>query len=155
MRESLTPPSNPDQNAAGTDHRVPSPLVRTLAVVLLAEAALAVVAAVIILVDLIRLLTSDDGVAVGASAGMNSFLLLCALGLAAGLVAASRALGRGRRSGRAFAMTWQLFQGVVAVSALTSGNLPAILLGVLLLALAVAVVVLLLMPRVVEATTQR
>ncbi len=153
MPESLTPPFDPDQNAAAIDHRVPSRLVRLLSLALLVEALVLVVAAVVLLVDLVRLLSGADDGGAGSLVGMNVFLVLCALGLAFALVAAARSLARGRRSGRAVAMTWQLFQAVVGVSAVASGSLWAVLLGVLLLVLAVGVVVLLLTPRVVEATT--
>gem|GEM_PF-5745996 len=44
---------------------------------------------------------------------------------------------------------------MIAVSALVSGGLGPVLLGVVLLVLAVGVVVLLLMPRVVAETTRR
>lgn len=154
MPASAPTPPEPDRNAAKSDHRVPSQLVRALTGALFAEAALAAVAAAVFVVDLVRAATGSQGDA-GPLIGMNVFLALSAAGLAAALVAAGRALARGRRSGRSVAMTWQLFQAVVGVTAIVSGGLGPALLGVVLLALAVAVVVLLLTPRVVEETTQR
>ena len=155
MGESRTPSPDPDHHAAGTDQRVPSRLVRTLAGALLVEAALFVAAAVILLAGLVRGSGGSDDGAAAAPIGMTVFLVLSAAGLAVVLVAAAWALTRGRRRGRAAALTWQLFQAVVAVSALASGSLGPALLGILLLALAAGVVALLFVPRVVEETTRR
>jgi hypothetical protein len=98
-------------------------------------------------------------VAVEAFAGgsgsvpMSVALVVLALGMAWALLVAGRALRAGRHGGRAVIMTWQIFQAVVAVSMLTAGGGPAVVGGIALVVLALAVAVLLLTPRVVQATT--
>ncbi|QAY68940.1 hypothetical protein [Xylanimonas protaetiae] len=123
---------------------------RALRGALLVEAVILAAAAVGVLVDL---LARRDFA--GREIGMAVFLVACALGFAWALVAAGRRLLEGRRSGRALAMTWQLFQGIVGVTALATGSAWSVAIGVVLLALAVGVAAGLLMPRVVDATTRR
>lgn len=91
------------------------------------------------------------GVAVGRAqfAGQTLATAVFAVGLAALLVAAARGLARGRRWARAPVLTWQLLQG--AVGATQFGAAPAI--GALLVAAALAVIVGLLAPASVAATT--
>jgi hypothetical protein len=124
--------------------------VRLIDGALLGEAALLVAAAVGVVVDLVV-----RGIFSGREIGMAAFLVLFAVAVAWALLAARRALRDGRRSGRAVVMTWQLFQGVVGVTALAAGSVWTTVLGAVLLVLAVGVAVLLLTPRVVEATTRR
>ena len=97
-------------------------------------------AGVVALVDLVR----------GGSAGIDLFLAAFAWGLAALLLAAARGLLDGRRWARSPAVTWQLFQVVVAVTWLESGAHPA---PVALLVVAVLVVGGLVLPAVVARTT--
>ncbi|RZS59904.1 hypothetical protein EV386_0141 [Xylanimonas ulmi] len=124
---------------------------RALVGALRVEAALLAIAALAVVVDLIARGGPHDG----REIGMGAFLAACALGVGWALWSAARALRAGRRSGRAVAMTWQIFQVVVGVSAMGAGSAGAVALGVVLIALAVGVGVLLLLPRVVEATTSR
>jgi len=104
------------------------------------EALALVVAGACALVDLVR----------GGRAGADLFLAAFAWGLAALLLAAGRGLLDGRRWARSPAVTWQLFQGVVAVTWLRSAAHPA---PVALLVLAVVVVAGLVTPAVVARTT--
>ncbi|ACZ31621.1 sodium:galactoside symporter family protein [Xylanimonas cellulosilytica DSM 15894] len=116
---------------------------------LVAESALLAAGAVAVIVDLI--VRGDFS---GRQVGMAAFLVACALGIAWALLAAGRALGAGRRSGRAVVMTWQLFQGILGATALATASVLSVVLGAVLLVLAVGVAFLLLTPRVVEATTR-
>ncbi|MCL1869609.1 MAG: hypothetical protein FWF90_04240 [Promicromonosporaceae bacterium] len=146
-----TPPPvrEPDHPGTDIDHPAPPRAVRALRCALFAEAALCAAAGVGVVVDLVA-----RGGAGGQEIGMAAFLVLCALGVAWALVAAARALGSGRRVGRAVAMTWQIFQVIIGISAVGAESWLSVVAGVVLIALAVAVAVLLLMPRVVEATTR-
>ncbi|BDZ42825.1 hypothetical protein GCM10025865_21240 [Paraoerskovia sediminicola] len=84
------------------------------------------------------------------SLGLSVSLVLLALGVAVALVAASRALLRGRRGGRAPVATWQLLQAIVGATAMQSG---ATAWGAPLVAVAVVVLVCLVRRSVVEFTT--
>ena len=150
MPQSPSPAQDPDQRDASTGHSAPTRGVRALRAALAAEAVLLAVAAGGVVVDL----AVRAGSRSGREIGMGVFLVACALGVGWALTAAGRALGAGRRVGRAVAMTWQIFQGIVAVSALSSGTAWAVVLGAVLLALALGVAILLFTPRVVEATTR-
>lgn len=149
MPQRPQPQPDPDQFGAGVDHRAPERGVRLIGGALLAEAVLLVAAAVGVVVDLVV-----RGIFSGREIGMAAFLVVFAVGIAWALLAGRRALREGRRSGRAVAMTWQLFQGVIGVTALSSGSVWTTALGAVLLALAVGVAVLLVTPRVVAATTR-
>jgi hypothetical protein len=134
-----------DQGAGqGADRPAPGAL-RALLVGVLLEALVLAAAAVLVAVEAFA---GGSG-----SVAMSVALVVVALGMAWALLAAGRVLRAGRHGGRAVIMTWQIFQGVVAVSMLTAGGGLAVAGGVVLLALAVAVAVLLLTPRVVQATT--
>jgi hypothetical protein len=109
------------------------------------EALLLALAAVVVLGELVA-----GG---SSSAGVSIFLALFFAGVAWALVASARALWAGRRVGRAPVVTWQILQGVVGVSALTAGAVWAVLAGVALIGVAVAVIVLLMTRPVLEATT--
>ena len=85
------------------------------------------------------------------SAGVSLFLVVFALGVAALLVASLRGLLQGRRWGRSPVMTWQILQGVVAISSLQVGVTPWVVVA---LVVAVVVAVLLMVRPVVEATTR-
>ena len=86
----------------------------------------------------------------GGRAGMDLFLVAFAWGLAAMLLAAARGLLDGRRWGRSPAVTWQLFQVVLAVTWLQGGAHPV---PVVLLVLAVVVVGGIVSPGVTARTT--
>jgi hypothetical protein len=116
---------------------------------LFAEAAALTAAGIAIIADL----AVRGGTAVG-SVGMAVFIVVCAFGLAWLLTVAGRGLPRRGRMSRSIAMMWQIFQGIIAASALTAGEPVAVIIGVLLLASALFVAVVLLLPRVVEATTR-
>ena len=85
------------------------------------------------------------------SAGINIFLAAFAWALATVLLAAVRGLRDGRRWGRSPVITWQLFQVVIAITWLQAALNP---FAVVLLVLALGIVVGLLLPPVVEATTR-
>jgi len=102
-----------------------------------------VVGALVILVELVR-----GG---SQSAGVSGFLVVFALGVAAVLAASVRGLLRGQRWARSPVATWQILQGVVAVSSLQVGVTPWVVAA---LVLALAVLVLLMLRPVVEATTR-
>lgn len=85
------------------------------------------------------------------SVGINLFLAAFAWGVGAVLVAAARGLAHGRRWARSPAITWQLFQVVIAITWLQAAVNP---FAVALLALALGIVVGLLVPSVVTATTR-
>ncbi|MFP3714864.1 hypothetical protein [Puerhibacterium sp. TATVAM-FAB25] len=129
----------------GPDRPTPPGALRALLVAVVLEALVLTVAAVVVAVEAIG--GGSDSVA------MSVFLVVFALGMAWALLAAGRVLRAGRHGGRSVIMTWQIFQAVVAASMLASGATAAVLGGVGLLALAVAVAVLLLTPSVVRATT--
>ena len=109
-----------------------------------------------VLVEAVALLAAG-GLAVvelargNGAVGINLFLAAFAWGIAAVLVAAVRALRAGRRWARSPVITWQLFQVVVAITWLQAAVNP---FAVTLLVLALAVVVGLLLPTVVAATTR-
>ncbi|QAY63417.1 hypothetical protein ET495_09330 [Xylanimonas allomyrinae] len=153
MPPSLEPSREPGAPDTRTDHAAPVPSTRALRVLLsllVVEAAVLVAAAVVLVVDLLARGGGDGS----REMGMGAFLAACALGVAWALWAAARALGSGRRAGRAVAMTWQIFQAVIGASAVASGSGLPMVLGAVLLALALVVAALLLTPRVVEATTR-
>jgi len=85
------------------------------------------------------------------SLGVSLFLVVFALGVAAILAASLRGLVRGQRWSRSPVATWQILQGVVAVSSLQVGVTPWVLVALLL---AVTILVLLMLRPVVEATTR-
>ncbi|PZR54316.1 hypothetical protein DNL40_05280 [Xylanimonas oleitrophica] len=123
----------------------PPPALRALVAGLGLEAAVLAVAAALVAVEAFA---GGSG-----SIPMSVFLVLSALGVAWALLAAGRALLAGRRGGRSVVMTWQVFQVIVAFSALTSGAGWAVALGVGLLVVGLGVAVLLFTRPVVEATT--
>jgi len=146
MGASVTPPAGPDPEpdaGSGSTGR-PGGLLLVAAGVCL-EAVLLVGLAVMIAVELVR--GASDSV------GVSIFLVAFFAGVAWALVAATRALWSGRRGGRAPLVVWQIMQGLVGVSLLTSGPLWAVLGGVVLLLVAAAVLVALMTRRVVEATS--
>ncbi|QJW36072.1 hypothetical protein [Cellulosimicrobium protaetiae] len=102
-----------------------------------------VVGAAVILVELV-----GGG---SQSVGVSAFLVVFALGVAAVLAASLRGLLQGRRWARSPVATWQILQAVVAVSSLQVGVTPWVVVA---LVLAVAVLVLLMLRPVVEATTR-
>lgn len=102
-----------------------------------------VVGALLILVELVR-----GG---SQSVGVSGFLVVFALGVAAVLAASVRGLLGGQRWARSPVATWQILQGVVAVSSLQVGVTPWVVAA---LVLALAVLVLLMLRPVVEATTR-
>ncbi|WP_255371607.1 hypothetical protein [Cellulosimicrobium sp. CUA-896] len=102
-----------------------------------------VVGAVVLLVELF---SGGSG-----SVGVSLFIVVFALGVAALLAAAVRGLLQGRRWARSPVATWQILQGVVAVSSLQVGATPWVVVA---LVLAVVVLVLLMLRPVVEATTR-
>ncbi|WP_425956271.1 hypothetical protein [Xylanimonas sp. McL0601] len=150
MPQSPQPSQDPDQPGAITDHLAPTRGVRALRGALVAEAVLLAAAAVGVVVDLV----ARHGSAGAREIGMGAFLVVCALGAGWALLAAARALGAGRRAGRAVAMTWQIFQAIIGATALAAGSTWAVVIGAVLLTLAVVVAFLLLTPRVVAATTR-
>lgn len=107
------------------------------------EIAALAVGAVLILVELLRGGSQSFGVSV--------FLVVFALGVGAVLAASVRGLLRGQRWARSPVATWQILQGVVAVSSLQVGVTPWVVVA---LVLAVVVLVLLMLRPVVEATTR-
>jgi len=122
----------PDAPSGGDGGRPPAAVVALLAGVLLEAVALAVFAGAVV-VDLVR----------GATAGVGVSLFVIAFfaGLAWMLVAAARALWRGRRGGRAPVAGWQVFQGLIGVALLTGGAAWAVAAGAVALALAVGILV--------------
>ncbi|MFC8922673.1 hypothetical protein [Cellulosimicrobium sp. NPDC057127] len=140
---SVPPPEPvPDGRPAASGTGRPPALTALVAGVGLEVVAL-LVGAVVLLVELF-----SGG---SASLGVSLFLVVFALGVAALLTAAVRALLHGRRWGRSPVATWQILQGVVAVSSLQAGVTPWVVVA---LVLAVAVLVLLMLGPVVEATTR-
>jgi hypothetical protein len=107
------------------------------------EVAVLAVGAVLLLVELVR-----GG---SQSFGVSAFLVVFALGVAAVLAASLRGLLRGQRWARSPVATWQILQGVVAISSLQVGVTPWVVAA---LVLAVVVLVLLMLRPVVEATTR-
>ena len=85
------------------------------------------------------------------SVGVSLFLVAFALGVATLLVASARGLLQGRRWARSPVATWQILQVVVTVSSLQVGVTPWVVVA---LVLALAVLVLLMLRPVVEATTR-
>lgn len=122
----------------------------TLAIVLLALEALALVAAAIAYV--IRMLEGD-----AESISGSLFAVAMVLAIAAVVALGCRALARGRRWGRGVAFTWQIFQVTVAVGVISgAGSVTAkgivwVAFAVLLMSL--VVIVALLLPKVIAATT--
>lgn len=89
-----------------------------------------------------------------SSVGVSLFLVVFLLGVAWVLVVSARALLAGRRWGRGPVVTWQLFQVIGAVAAVGSATGLTLVGGWLALVVAVAVIVLLMTPSVVAATSQ-
>ncbi|WP_139123099.1 hypothetical protein [Cellulosimicrobium cellulans] len=143
-RTAPVPPSEPapDGRPAAPGPERPAALTALLAGVGLEVVAL-VVGAVVLLVELF-----GGG---SQSVGVSLFLVVFALGVAALLVAAARGLFQGRRWARSPVATWQILQGVVAVSSLQVGVTPWVVVA---LVVAVAVLVLLMLRPVVDATTR-
>jgi hypothetical protein len=108
------------------------------------EAAFFIVFAAAVAVELVGGGSSNVGVSV--------FVVVFFLALAVLLAGCARAVWRGRRSGRAVIMGWQVFQVLIGFALLTSGALWAVLGGVLAAVLAGFVVVALMTRRVVEHT---
>ena len=134
-----TPSSGPLPDKAGS--RPPALLIVIIGVAL--EILALVVGAVLVLIEMV---TGGS-----RSLGVSLFLVIFGLGLAALLAASCRALLRGRRWARSPVATWQLLQIVVAVSWL---QFTVTFWGFVVLALAVVVLVALMLPPVVAATTR-
>ncbi len=143
-RSASVPPSEPapDGREPAPGARPPAALTAVVAGVGIEVLAL-VVGAVVLLVELF-----SGG---SQSVGVSLFIVVFALGVAALLVAAVRGLLQGRRWARSPVATWQILQGVVAVSSLQVGVTPWVVVA---LGLAVVVLVLLMLRPVVEATTR-
>ncbi|WP_353708664.1 hypothetical protein ABRQ22_04005 [Cellulosimicrobium sp. ES-005] len=133
------PPTTPDP---APDGGVRPPALTALLVGVGIEVMVLVVGAVLLLVELARGGSQSFGVSV--------FLVVFALGVAAVLAASMRGLLRGQRWARSPVATWQILQGVVAISSLQVGVTPWVVAA---LVLAVVVLVLLMLRPVVEATT--
>ena len=141
MRAPVTPSSDAD----GAPEGPRPPGLRVVAAGVGIEAVLLVGAAVMIGIEVMR--GASNSVAVSV------FLVLFFLGLAWLLVGSCRALWAGRRGGRAPIVVWQIMQGLVGVSLLTAGAAWAVLAGLGLLLVAVAVLVAVMTRRVVESTS--
>ncbi len=144
------PSGNPPEQSPTTPGAVPDSAPRPLALTALLvgvgiEVAVLVVGAVLLLVELVR-----GG---SQSFGVSAFLVVFALGVAAVLAASLRGLLRGQRWARSPVATWQILQGVVAISSLQVGVTPWVV-AALVLAVVVLVLVLLMLRPVVEATTR-
>ena len=142
------PSGHPPEQSPTTPGAVPDGAPRPLALTALLvgvgiEVAVLVVGAVLLLVELVR-----GG---SQSFGVSAFLVVFALGVAAVLAASLRGLLRGQRWARSPVATWQILQGVVAISSLQVGVTPWVVAA---LVLAVVVLVLLMLRPVVEATTR-
>lgn len=124
------------------DGRAVPAALRVVLVAVAAEVALLGAAGAFALVELVR----GNG-----SVGINLFLALFAWGVGAVLAAAARGLGRGHRWARSPTITWQLFQVVIGITWLQAAVNP---FAVGLLVLALGIVVGLLVPDVVAATTK-
>ncbi|WP_460756250.1 hypothetical protein [Myceligenerans cantabricum] len=89
------------------------------------------------------------------SVEVSVFLVLALGGAAWALVTAGRALQRGSRVARGFAVTWQLFQVLAGLMVALGGGPPWVMAGGwTIVLLAVAVVVILMLPPVIDATTR-
>ncbi|WP_265521786.1 hypothetical protein [Oerskovia flava] len=139
MTRSDSPAEQPSSHGAGSRPPALWALLAGIAI----EVAVLVGAGGLVLVELV--------LGRSQSVGVSVFLTIFVLGLAWLLVAACRGLLRGQRWGRAPVATWQLLQGVVAVSWL---QYEVTVWGGLTLALAVVVLVLLMIPAVVVSTTR-
>jgi hypothetical protein len=123
------------------------PLLRSLLVLLVVEAVGVGAFALVILGELALRGSGSPETAI--------FLVLVLGGAAWALVAAGRALLRGSRVARGFAITWQLFQALAGLAAaLGGGPLWMVITGWTIVLLGVTVVVLLMLPPVIEATTR-
>jgi hypothetical protein len=142
MAAPVTPSAGPGRESTGRGGRPPGLDVLVAGVLL--ETVLLVLAAVAVVVELVR-----GG---SSSVAVSGFLVVFFLGVAWVLVTCVRALRRSKRSGRAPVAVWQLLQGLVGISLLTSGALWAVISGVALLLVAVTVLVLLMTKPVIEAT---
>ncbi len=136
------PPHNSVTGGAGSSDvaRMPGAL-RALLVVLIVEAVALGMGAAAIGFELVS--GRSDGV------GVSLFLVVFALGVALILLLCARGLRRGRRGARAPVATWQILQGVVAANSLT---VAMTVLPMVAIVLAVAALVLLVLPTVVAAT---
>lgn len=142
MRAPVTP--SPGADGAPGGPRPPGLKVVTVGVVI--EAVLLVGAALMVGVEMLR--GASNSVAVSV------FLVLFFLGLAWLLLVSVRSLRAGRRSGRAPVVVWQIMQGLVGISLLTTAGVPwAVLAGLGLLLVAAVVLVALMTRRVVEVTS--
>ena len=138
------PPEQPPTTPGAVPDGAPRPLALTALLVGVGiEVVVLVVGAVLLLVELAR-----GG---SQSFGVSAFLVVFALGVAAVLAASLRGLLRGQRWARSPVATWQILQGVVAISSLQVGVTPWVVAA---LVLAVVVLVLLMLRPVVEATTR-
>jgi cytochrome c biogenesis factor len=137
-------PSQPAPDDRGAAPGTTRPGALTAVVVGVGIEVVALVAGAVVL--LVELLSGGS-----QSVGVSLFLVVFAAGVAALLVAAVRGLLQGRRWARSPVATWQILQGVVAVSSLQVGATPWVVVA---LGLAVAVLVLLMLRPVVEATTR-
>ncbi|WP_344101951.1 hypothetical protein [Myceligenerans crystallogenes] len=123
------------------------PLLRSLLALLVVEAGAAAAFALAVLGELI---SGRSG-----SVGVSIFLVLALAGAAWGLVAAGRSLFRGGRVARGAIITWQLFQVLAGLMAALGGG-PAwvVICGWTAVLIAVAAVVLMMLPPVIEQTTR-
>jgi cytochrome c biogenesis factor len=141
---SRDPSGNPPEPHPGTPGETSRPpALVALLVGVGVEILVLVVAAVVVLVELL-----GGG---SQSVGVSAFLVVFTLGVAAVLAASARGLLRGQRWARSPVATWQILQVVVTISSLQVGVTPWVVAG---LVLAVAVLVLLMLRPVVEATTR-
>lgn len=143
-RTAPVPPSEPAPDGRRTGSAPARPAALTALVAGVGVEVVALVAgAVVLLVELF-----GGG---SQSVGVSLFIVVFALGVAALLVAAARGLLQGRRWARSPVATWQILQGVVAVSSLQVGVTPWVVAA---LVVAVVVLVLLMLRPVVDATTR-
>ncbi|WP_199423613.1 hypothetical protein [Actinotalea solisilvae] len=80
-------------------------------------------------------------VVTGGRPAVAGFVVLCALGVAAALVASARSFWRGSSRARGPAATWQLLQGATALTLLQAGVLRPVAWAALAVAAAVLALV--------------
>lgn len=114
-----TPPPGPGPGAVAR-----GPALVTLVAVLVVEA-LAVAAAAV---------RGAAAVLDGERTAVAAFVLVCAAGVAAALLACARSFWRGSSRARGVAATWQLLQGATAVALLQAGAAVTVAGGALALA---------------------
>lgn len=123
------------------------PLLRSLLALLVVEAAAAGAFALAVLGEL--------ALGRSRSLGVSIFLVLALGGAAWGLLAAGRSLFRGGRVARGAIVTWQLIQVLAGLmAALGGGPTWVTICGWTAVLIAVAAVVLMMLPPVIEQTTR-